>query len=218
MDPPKLSNSNNNNQEIYPGCDNRFVICDVCGGKFRVKETVRIRDPFNFLNQMIVCFKDADETNPQIKPIYIQEDLIKLKDYIRPEVGYRYALNEDETRLPTAPQYLAASLAPNMNVVQLTWQGPQDLGDGIVLGYRIYRDDVDVLDSNTHIGATQYLDYTADINSFYSYQVSIITTVGESPLSNIAYFPSQFESPDLVALTQNNYNITLTQNGYRISL
>lgn len=215
------------NREIYPGADNRFVICDVCGKKFRVKDTVRIVDRFNLLNNMIVCFADADQTNPQIKPIHIHEDLLLRKDYVRPEATfYTYANTENEDTLPSAPRDLVASQQPFTDYIQLQWNGPADYGNARVLGYRIYRANpinliFTVINTNTNSEATFYSDHTADINSSYAYMVSIVTTLGESPLSNIAYYPDKIpeisfvvldQTEDFVVLDQNNYFLILDQN------
>lgn len=49
----------------YPGNGYYYVICDVCGKKTRFKDTVLIRDKYNYQNGLLVCKKDADKTNPQ---------------------------------------------------------------------------------------------------------------------------------------------------------
>lgn len=210
------------NREIYPGVDNRFVICDVCGKKFRVKDTVRIDDGFNLLNNMIVCLADADQSNPQIKPIHIQEDLLVRKDYVRPEASFITYTNEGTT-LPSAPRMLSASVEPFTNYIQLQWQGPNDYGNATVIGYRIYRGDaitqvMDVINLNTHSLASFYTDKTADLSQYYVYQVSIITSAGESPLSNMAFFPDRQPNLAYVVLDQNDFFVVLDQNNGNIIL
>ncbi len=210
-------------REIYPGVDNRFVICDVCGKKFRVRDTVRIVDRFNLLNNMIVCLADADQANPQIKPFYIQEDLLLRKDYVRPEATFMTYTNfENEDRLSTAPQYLVATVEPISREIQLIWQGALDPGNALLLGYRIYRADeaygiFEIIVQNTHSSATYYLDESADVDSAYLYKVVAVTTLGLSPDSNYAYFPKEFPSNNYLVLTQDYTKfIALTQNNYNI--
>lgn len=215
---------NRRNREIYPGIDNRFVICDVCGKKFRVKDTVHIVDRFNLLNNMIVCLEDADRTNPQIKPIRIHEDLLLRKDYVRPEATHMTYTNlENEDTIGSAPRNLVATIEPLNNKIQLVWNGPSDYGNARVLGYRIYRGDqpinlLSVIESNTDSLATYYLDTTADINNEYVYAVSMVTDLGESALSNYAYFP-KYNEPTFLSLSQNDTDyISLSQNNYNIIL
>lgn len=210
------------NREIYPGIDNRFVICDVCGKKFRVKDTIKIQDRFNLLNNMIVCLADADKTNPQIKPIRIYEDLLVKKDYVRPEsTFFSYTNLENEDTIGSAPRDLIATLAPLTLNIQLIWDGPLYWGNALTLGYRVYRADgvteiYTVINSNTNSLATYYLDSSGDIESVYSYRVSRITNLGESPLSNIAYFP-KYTEPYFLVTTQNDLNkLSATQNNYNL--
>lgn len=213
---------NRRNREIYPGIDNRFVICDVCGKKFRVKDTLRIVDRYNLLNNMIVCFADADKTNPQIKPIRIHEDLLLRKDYVRPEATHMTYTNlENEDTIGSSPRNLVATVEALGNYVQLTWDGPLDYGNALVLGYRIYRGDqptgiLHVINSNTNSLATFYLDISSDIDNEYVYSVSMVTNLGESPLSNLAYFP-KYEEPFFLSPSQNlDLILTATQNDYRL--
>lgn len=213
---------NRRNREIYPGVDNRFVICDVCGKKFRVKDTVRIVDRFNLLNNMIVCFADADKANPQIKPIRIHEDLLIRKDYVRPEATYMTYTNlENEDTIGSAPQNLIVNVEPLSRTLQLTWDGPLDYGNARVLGYKIYRGDqlldiLSVINSNTHSLATYYLDETASLDGEYVYSVAMVTELGDSPLSNYAYYPRYIE-PTFLSISQNDtYYLSLSQNNYNI--
>lgn len=213
---------NRRNNEIYPGIDNRFVICDVCGKKFRVKDTVRIVDRYNLLNNMIVCLEDADKTNPQIKPIRIHEDLLLRKDYVRPEATHMTYTNlENEDTIGSAPRNLVAIPDSSGIYVQLIWDGPLDYGNALVLGYKIYRGDqqvdiLSVINPNTHSLATYYLDLSSDTSSEYFYAVSMVTDLGESGLSNYAYFPKQHE-PTFLALSQNDLcTLNVTQNNYII--
>lgn len=210
------------NREIYPGVDNRYVICDVCGKKFRVKDTVRIVDRYNLLNNMIVCFADADKANPQLKPIRIHEDLLVRKDYVRPEATFMTYTNlEDEDTIGSAPRDLTVSIEPLSGRIQLVWNGPLDYGNAHVLGYKIYRGEspvylVEVLNSNTHSLATYYQDLTASLGNYYVYAVSMVTDLGESPLSNFYYFPTYLE-PGFISLSQDGgINIALSQNDYNL--
>lgn len=209
------------NIERYPGIDNRFVICDVCGKKFRVKDTVRITDRYNLLNSMIVCHADADKVNPQIKPIYIQEDLLVRKDYVRPEATIMTYVDQGDT-LPLAPKNLTVNVDSYSNKLLLTWEGPGNVGNVHFQGYRIYRStdpysgEFEVLVDNTHSGATIYLDTSAEIEGVnYIYAVAIVTDIGESPWSNYAYWPYEVDVEHLIA-TQNGDFIVCTQDNKNI--
>jgi len=56
----------------YPGNERYFVLCDLCGKKFRKRDTVQIQDRFNLLNKLVVCHKDAERTNEQARPFIAQ--------------------------------------------------------------------------------------------------------------------------------------------------
>lgn len=205
----------------YPGIDNRFVICDVCGKKFRVKDTVRITDQYNLLNNMIVCRPDADRVNPQIKPIYIQEDLLARKDYVRPESTYMTYINQGDT-LPSAPRNLTVNVDAYSDKLLLSWDGPSDVGNVTITGYRIYRADdpwteifLPIVD-NTLNGGTMYLDTSADIDDSYIYVVAAVTNIGESPWSNYAYW-NEVDVNYLVD-SQRGWFITPSQNDFKIVL
>lgn len=49
----------------YPGDGYYYVICDICGRKVRYKDTMLIKDKYNFQNGLVVCLRDVDKTNPQ---------------------------------------------------------------------------------------------------------------------------------------------------------
>ena len=69
----------------YPGEQMYYVICDVCGGKYRAKDCVLVQDKFNLQHQMLVCKKDVDLTNPQQYIRAIRERQIDDPRFIRSE-------------------------------------------------------------------------------------------------------------------------------------
>lgn len=49
----------------YPGDGYYYILCDVCGGKVRLKDAIQVKDKYNFLNGLLVCKEDYEKTNPQ---------------------------------------------------------------------------------------------------------------------------------------------------------
>lgn len=197
--------------EKYPGIGNRLIICDVCGFKFRVKQTVQITDRYNTLNKAIVCKKCYEKANPQLYPFKLpKEQLLSEPTYVRPESEQLiYAPNPLADQLPSAPRNLTAMLDPLTNYIYLTWEGPENTGSSPILGYIVTRAEPQfafqqVINANDQSPAAYYLDTTSDITAEYTYQVAAISELGTGPYSNYAFWPKQLvESPDTY-----NYLIT----------
>ncbi len=83
----------------YPGNGYYYVICAVCGIKIRAKDTVLVKDKYNFQNNMVVCKKDADETNPQSYLKTRPERQIDNPDYIRSEGPDNFIENQNDPSL-----------------------------------------------------------------------------------------------------------------------
>lgn len=221
MDTSKLS-------EVYPGDDNRFVICDICGCKFRVYQTVKIEDKYNLSNNLIVCFQDADKVNEGLYPITIKETLLKRPDYVRPEGADVYIENENDDRLPGAPRNLRAIPHPLNDSILLTWDGPIDCGSGSIVGYRITRAHPQlsyqfVLISNTDSFNTQYEDTVSNMSELSTYQVAAITDLGIGPYSDYAFYPSvgtdiAWLDIEYLALSDDLSILETSDTGYYIRL
>lgn len=171
---------------------------------------------------MIVCLKDVDKVNPQIYPIYLRDDLLANKIFVRPEQTPRYIANPESDILPTAPQNLRLEGAPLSNYIYLYWDGPADYGSSPILGYNIYRATPQLavyefiqLDST----GSAYIDVSSDVTVEYTYYVTAVSMVGESPASNVAFWPTQ-TVPDTInyLVTSNTESVITTGSGDYIIL
>jgi len=88
--------------------------------------------------------------------------------------------------LPGRPLLNATRFSATPNVVNLTWQAP-DNGGSPITGYKIYRSTTPGGEGATPIGASTtpgYTDTTATPNTTYYYQIVATNAVGDGPLSN----------------------------------
>ncbi len=65
------------------------------------------------------------------------------------------------------------------NGVRLTWEPPGDNGGESIVGYRIYRDDREI----TQTDSTEYVDSDIKAGNTYTYKVTALNAVGEGPPS-----------------------------------
>lgn len=180
----------------YPGIKYRYVICDVCGGKFHVKDTVQITDRYNTLNKLIVCRKDADKTNPQAYPVHIKETLLTDRTYVRSESPDSYIVNSASDRVPSAPGKPEITINPLSGILQAQWLGPQDPGSSPITGYKIITADPQVfieyvVTENTNSETPYYLLVGEDTapDEAQVYAVAAYNSVGMGPYSEWGYFP-----------------------------
>ncbi len=180
----------------YPGSDNYYVICDVCGKKFRKKETVRVTDKFNLQNNLIVCLNDVDKANPQLRPFKARE--YRAPKWVRPEnIGPE--INQTATELPSAPQQLQVFGDTLNPYIDLSWLGPLSCGSSDIIGYVIYQSNpqggpINILNANTNTPATAYIDNLSPLAGYYTYYVAAINQAGVGPISNPALWPYQIAS------------------------
>lgn len=177
----------------YPGPDYYYVICDVCGKKFRKKDTCYIVDKFNLQNRLLVCFEDKDKAQPQLRPFKARE--YRAPELTRPDVKIPDILNPAGDIVPSAPTQVQAVLDPLTNNIDLLWLGPTDNGSDTVIGYAIYQSNPQLagsilIDANTLNSSPFYQDPTTPITAICSYQVAAINSYGQGALSAPAYFPS----------------------------
>lgn len=178
----------------YPGDEYRQAICDMCGVKRFVKDMTYIDDQYNRINGALVCIEHADPVHPQDIPYWILEEQVDDPRYVRPRTADRFVVNESSNILPSAPRLLIATLSPLDDVIQLTWQGPDNTGSGSIIGYRIQISNPQglpfaTLEDNTGNGATMYLDTVSPITGFYYYRVAAISEIGVGAYSDQASFP-----------------------------
>lgn len=190
------------NRTKYPGNGYYYVICDVCGIKLRAKDAVKISDTFNYLNNMIVCKKDADKTNPQARLGQIRPRQSKALTFVRPEAEtptYVYAITADQIASPLSesPNGRTAGSPRNLTVigasassVELIWYGPDNVGSSPAVGYVIQRESpvgggFSTIDTTTTV-ALYYEDDTVSSATQYNYRVAIINDAGTGSYSNEA--------------------------------
>lgn len=183
----------------------RAIICDVCGRKVRVKDTVKITDKYNTQYGLIVCKKDADKTNPQNKPIYVRpEKTLSDPTYVRPELPALFATyatieealggtpSSDSPPTSAPGQVLGLEITgATLTSVSLFWLAPLSSGTSEISGYLIER--LDVFECTWHTITTTstadrtYID-TTDIygNTTYTYRVSAVSGAGTGNTSEIA--------------------------------
>jgi len=180
----------------YPGDGSYYVMCDVCGRKFRRKDTVYITDKFNLQNRLVVCKADKDKAQPQLRPFKARE--YKAPKIVRPKPGYVYVTNTGTNTLPSAPTLLVATGDPLITAIDVSWQGPDMSGSSAITGYNVYQAypqlGVNILLA-TVSDCTFYQDTTSNISNFYTYQVAAVNSAGVGPLSNIAFWP--YDNTDL---------------------
>lgn len=179
----------------HPGREYVKVICDVCGGLFHQKDTVRVTNKFNYQNGLVVCFKDLDEINEQILPNNHIDSIISSPGILRPERPDQFVVNETDNRLPSAPRQPYTRVNPIDNLIDLYWMGPNDAGSSSIIGYKILRAEpqlafYDTVDDNTSDPATYYTDTTANVSSEYSYKVAAVNSFGTGPYSEEFFWPT----------------------------
>lgn len=161
-----------------------------------MKDTVKINDRYNRLNELIVCRADVDKTNPQDRPFNMgNEAILANPTYVRPRQSLTYVNNENDDRLPGAPTNGQALVNPLSNTIDLFWDAPSDNGSSAIIGYLVQRASPQLgyyldLSSNTETSSTYFNDATSTLSEFASYQVSAINTFGTGPVSSPIFWPT----------------------------
>ncbi len=208
----------------HPGREYVKVICDVCGGLFHQKDTVKVTNRFNFQNGLIVCFKDLDEINEQVLPNNHIDKPISSPDLLRPEHTDVFAPYELDDRLPSAPKQPYTRVNPIDDYVDLYWLGPDDAGSSSVIGYKIARatpqlGPYDIVTLNTNDITTYYTDTTADVDAEYSYKIAAINSFGTGPYSEEFFWPTNTSLwGDINYLTTDAGVVITTDGGIAIRL
>ena len=180
----------------YPGSENYYVICDVCGFKYHKKDTVQIQDRFNLQNRLVVCHKDIDKVNAQSRPYKARE--YRAPKLVRPEPNQQNYPEVPNLNSDTAPGIVANLIAfadPLTNAIDLWWLGPIDGGTDPITGYVIYQSNPQlstplVICANTLSGSPSYQDTLTPVNTQCTYQVAAINSYGTGPLSAVAFYPT----------------------------
>lgn len=201
----------------HPGREFVKVICDICGGLFYQKDTIRINDKYNLQHGLLVCKKDADQINEQVLPNNHFEHPISQPELLRPEHSDQFAVNALDDRLPGPPRLPFTAPNPINDNIDLYWQGPEDPGSSGIIGYKIERASPQLayyytIEDNTNEGATYYTDLTADVTQEYSYRISAINSFGTGspsidffwPKNNLLFFDIQY-----LVISPNNENLLI---------
>lgn len=179
----------------HPGSGFVYVICDVCGGKFRRKDTQLVRDKYNFQNGLVVCKKDLDRINEQVLPNKIKESVISAPETLQTEKADQFAAQLIDDRLPGAPRLPFTQVNPINDTIDLFWQGPEDNGSSPISGYKIQQTTPQgapfiTLESSTGTNATYYQDLVSNVNLIYAYRVAAINSFGTGAYSEEFYWPT----------------------------
>jgi len=189
-------------QSGYPGDGYYYVLCDVCGKKMRAKDAIKINDRFNYLNGLVVCQEDADETNPQNYIKARRERVIDDPGMIRSEAEDNFVFISDVDEIeggdssdptgtsPGVPRYLTVINVTDSEIT-LQWLGPELPGSGAISGYKIERESpvgggFSDLVVDTGSVALCYTDASVASGTQYNYRVSAISRIGTGNPSNEA--------------------------------
>lgn len=179
----------------HPGRGHVKVICDVCGGEFYQKDTVKVTNKYNTQHGLVVCFKDLDEINEQILPNNHIDRPISSPELLRPKRPDVLEPNLNDDRLPGPPRSPFTQVNPITDTIDLLWQAPEDQGSSVIVGYIIERASPQlstyrVVTPNTNSAATYFNDPSADTSIEYSYRVAAINGFGTGPYSEEFFWPT----------------------------
>ena len=179
----------------HPGSGYEYVLCDICGGKFRRKDTVYVQERYNYQNGLVVCKDDVDLINEQSLPNTKHDRPIPHPHTLRPEGEDTFAVNENDDRVPGAPRNVSAVASTIDSSIELFWEGPFDAGSSGITGYLIKIADPQLsvyttLEANTNSCSPYYDDTVSAVSGEYSYTVAAINSFGTGPDSEPAFYPA----------------------------
>lgn len=191
----------------YPGDKYSYTICDICGRKFRIRDTILVNEKYNQLNGLVVCKQDYDPVDPQLLPIKLRKQKIHNNPkYVRTEdeetVGNITSIQEieggnisDSGSSPSSPRNLKTTIVLNSSI-RLEWDFPLTSGSAVVTGYKIERESpvgggFTTLVTNTNSYNNYYVDSSLSTSTQYNYKVSAINRFGTSSASNEANATTQ---------------------------
>lgn len=196
-------NINISNGLTHPGSGYNYTICDICGKKFRAKDTILVKEKYNQLNGLVVCKADYDPIDPQLLPIKIRkEKQLSNPKLIRTEGSEDYAVitsiseiengnqGSDSGNAPSVPRNLKTTIVTS-SAITLEWDFPLVVGGASITGWKIERESptgngFSTLVTNTELYETSYTDLTVSASTQYNYRVSAINRFGTSSTSNEA--------------------------------
>lgn len=204
----------------YPGDGYRLAICDLCGTKRHVKDMKAIDAEFNRFNGAFICKEHNRPTHPQDIPFTIEPDIVDTPETIRDRLlPVRMQTVNHNNQLPTAPRELRAVIS-NLGTphIRLFWLGPQSVGSGPILGYRIEISVPQfvayvVLNVNTGTSVPSYFDLQTPVTTICTYRVAAICALGLSPYSNDAPFPGIIDNTNVTYIAGDDAAVISGDDG-----
>lgn len=171
--------------------DMRYAFCDVCKFKYHIKDLTKVVDKYSRQYGLLVCKKDLDKTNPQLRPLKITEKIVENVEIMRPRMPIIFSVNPNDDRLPGKPTDGQANGGPFGTGASLNWMAPLDQGSSVIIGYIISRSaPTGITYITTTTGITSYFDEDAVVTSFYTYSVAAYNSFGTGPYSDEFYWPA----------------------------
>lgn len=203
----------------HTGQEYIYVICSVCQGKFFRKDTVLVKDKYNWQNGRIVCKWDIDKVNPQSYPVRTREHKISQPQHLTGEANIVFSSVENDDRTPSAPLNAIAKAAIFTDGVELTWEAPEDQGSSDIVGYIIKRATPQsgvytTIELNTGSPNPYYNDTSANQTISYSYKIAAINGAGVGVYSDEFFYPTpNYPFHSVIYIIDENNNAIIDENG-----
>lgn len=202
----------------------RYAYCQVCNGKFHIKDLKRVDDIYNKQHGLIVCKKDYSKTNKQSYPFSVNEKLLSDSRIMNPEQVSTYDININDDRVPGKVQGGTTTMQTQGSGILLRWIGPIDGGSSGITGYKILVSSpqfvyYNVLVENTNNPAAYFIDTTTDISSDASYKIAAINNVGMGAYSDEIFWKQRvdyqyIDGLDFLVLSPEHLFITINTGDY----
>ena len=206
-----------------------YLICDSCGVKVKSTQVIHIQDKYNYFNNLIVCKRCNEETNPQtfIKAVK-EKDPLEPK-LVRPESTDNFIFISDASQIEnddgaflegycgTAPRNLEL-LNIESTYIEIIWQPPLEPGYPLFTSYKVEKN-VNGTGwttlTTTDAKSAYYKDTNISSGNSYQYRVSVTCNVAESVLLESG-FNLLLETGDEILLETSGQD--LTSNTLTISI
>lgn len=191
---------NNVSRNSYPGDGNRWIICDNCGRKRHVKDTVLVSDPYGPQNGRRVCKDEVELVSAGKKPYTVRPSRVPDPNSVRPEQPEVFVNAQtiadvlagtgsyNAGRTPDAPSQLIVYVGFD-GYVTLDWMLFGNPGSTAITGFQIERESpvgggFSTIKADTENAGHMYQDLTAVSGNTYNYRVSAINQSGVGSASN----------------------------------
>ena len=95
--------------------------------------------------------------------------------------------------------------------IRVKWQLPADNGGSPVNGYRLYLNDILLVDASTQSTLNSYTYTGLSVGQTYLLSISAVNNIGESPKASLnllaASVPQKLQAPTLVSATSTTIQI-----------